>query len=42
MGGTKDWLVFDVSELMKVVGESEPRFHEFLRVPSMSLAIQQR
>ena len=36
---SRDWLVFDVSELRKIVGKTEPRFHEFLRVPSMSLAM---
>ena len=34
-----DWLVFDVDELRSYVAENEPRFHEFLRVPSMSLAM---
>ena len=33
------WQIFDLDELTrKVVGE-EPRFHEFLRVPTLSCAI---
>ena len=35
----RDWLVFDVNDLTQTVGEKEASFHEFLRVPSMSLAM---
>ncbi len=34
-----DWQVFDIAELMETVRGNEPRLHEFLRVPSMSLAV---
>lgn len=33
------WQVFDIANLMEQVTGSDPRIHEFLRVPSMSLAM---
>ncbi len=34
-----DWQVFQMDELIRRVAGSEPRFHEFLRVPSLSCAV---
>jgi mannose-6-phosphate isomerase-like protein (cupin superfamily) len=33
------WQVFDLAELTEKVIGNEPRFHEFLRVPTLSCAI---
>ena len=33
------WQVFQIDELKEIVDGSEPRFHEFLRVPTMSMAV---
>jgi mannose-6-phosphate isomerase-like protein (cupin superfamily) len=33
------WQVFQIEELLKKVEGNDPRFFEFLRVPSMSMAI---
>ncbi|MGI9329103.1 MAG: cupin domain-containing protein [Gammaproteobacteria bacterium] len=33
------WQVFQLDELTRKVAGSEPRFHEFLRVPSISAAV---
>lgn len=33
------WQIFQLEELTKKVEGSEPRFHEFLRVPSLSGAV---
>ena len=33
------WQVFNLEELTRKVAGSEPRFHEFLRVPTLSCAI---
>ena len=33
------WQVFDVEDLKKKVEGDEPRFHEFLRVPTLSSAV---
>jgi mannose-6-phosphate isomerase-like protein (cupin superfamily) len=33
------WQVFNLAELMEKVAGHEPRFHEFLRVPTMSCAV---
>jgi len=33
------WQVFDIEELAGKVAGSEPRFHEFLRVPTLSAAV---
>ena len=33
------WQVFQIEELLEKVEGVEPRFHEFLRVPSMSVAM---
>lgn len=33
------WQVFDMNELAGKVAGSEPRFHEFLRVPALSAAV---
>ena len=33
------WQVFHLDELLKKVEGDKPRFHEFLHVPSMSMAI---
>ena len=35
----KDWLVFQLSELMAKAERSEVRFHEFLRTPSLSCSV---
>ena len=37
--GRGDWQVFEVAELMQKVAGNEPRFHEFLRVPSLSISV---
>ena len=33
------WQIFDLEELARKVDGNEPRFHEFLRVPTLSCAI---
>lgn len=33
------WQIFDVDELAGKVAGDEPRFHEFLRVPTLSSAV---
>jgi len=33
------WQVFDLADLAAKVAGHEPRFHEFLRVPTMSCAV---
>jgi len=33
------WQIFDVDELAAKVAGNEPRFHEFLRVPTLSSAV---
>lgn len=33
------WQVFDMDELVGKVAGNEPRFHEFLRVPTLSSAV---
>lgn len=33
------WQVFDVDDLVDKVAGDEPRFHEFLRVPTLSSAV---
>jgi len=33
------WQIFDLDELTDKVAGNEPRFHEFLRVPTLSCAI---
>ena len=33
------WQVFNLADLMSKVAGTEPRFHEFLRVPTLSSAI---
>lgn len=33
------WQVFNLADLAEKVAGHEPRFHEFLRVPSMSCAV---
>jgi len=36
---SEGWQVFDIAKLMEQVTGSEPRILEFLRVPSMSMAV---
>jgi len=36
---SSDWLVFDVEELKRKVVGDKPRLHEFLHVPSLSMAV---
>lgn len=33
------WQIFDMGDLAEKVAGSEPRFHEFLRVPALSAAV---
>jgi mannose-6-phosphate isomerase-like protein (cupin superfamily) len=36
---SSDWRVFDIEALKRMVAGDKPRLHEFLREPSMSMAV---